>query len=234
MLFSQVPQPYALKGIFLDLNIAYGTSFGELSKRFGPHQSFGLGISYQPAKGLDFGIKYNYFFSKNVREDVLKPYRTDFGQLIGEDFLLTSVQLRERGFLAFGYCGGIIPFGSQHKNRQGVRWMFGPGFIQHRIRIQDDSRSVTQLYSDFGRGLDRLTNGFCIVNFVGYELRSSNGRINVYSGFEAIWGFTSGKREWDYDKAESSLGIKRKDNLIQFKLGWYIPYFIKKSELIEY
>lgn len=234
ILHAQKVASYDLNGIFMDVNLAYGSPFGKLSDRFGPHFSFGVGLSYQPSKGIDFGAKFQYFFSRNVREDVLAPYRTDFGQIIGEDFFLTDVVLRERGYFSYIYFGGIIPLASQAKARHGIRWMLGPGFIQHRIRIQDDSRAATQLFSDFGRGLDRLTNGFCAVGFMGYEFKSLNGRINFYTGIETVFGFTQGRRQWNYDTEISELSINRNDNLIQFKFGWYLPFFIKKPESLEY
>ncbi|NOT37843.1 MAG: hypothetical protein HOP11_10740 [Saprospiraceae bacterium] len=225
---------YSLKGIFLDLNLASGTPFGQLAERFGSHLSVGSGLGYQPSKGLDFGIKFQYFFSRNVKEDVLEPYKTNFGQLIGEDFLMTDVVLRERGYSIHAFTGGLIPFGSQSKNRQGIRWMIGPGFLQHHIRIQDDARAATQLYSDFGRGLDRLSYGFSAVGFLGYELKSMNGRINFYAGIESVFGFTEGRRQWNYDLAQSDFGKSRNDNFIQFKIGWYLPFFFKNSDVIEY
>ncbi len=225
---------YDLNGIFMDMNLAYGAPIGKLSDRFGSHLSIGLGLSYQPAKGIDFGAKFQYFFSRNVSEDVLAPYRTDFGQLIGEDFFLTEVALRERGYFSYLYIGGLVPFGSQIKARCGFKWMLGPGFMQHRIRIQDDSRAATQFFSDFGRGLDRLTNGFCGVVFLGYEYKSLKGRINFYTGFESVLGITQAKRQWNYDTESSDIGIKRNDNLIQFKFAWYLPFFLKKPDSVEY
>lgn len=235
-LYGQTLNKYSRKGIFLDLSLAAGQPMGELSERFGLHQSIGGGISYQPSKGLDIGLKYQFIFGNKVKEDVLFPYRTDFGQIIGVDNLLTTVNLRERGTIAYIYTGILFPVGNQTRYRHGIKCNLGLGFMEHRIRIQDDSRSAEQFYAtDLGRGLDRLSNGFCSSVFLGYELKSFNGRINLYSGFEIIGGWTQNRRAWNYDTAVSEKGIQRQDFLVQFKVGWYLPFFFDKhAEYIEY
>ncbi|MEO6189365.1 MAG: hypothetical protein ABIO44_02390 [Saprospiraceae bacterium] len=124
----------------------------------------------------------------------------------------------------------------RHSNfKHGLKLSLGLGFLEHKIRIQDDSRSAIQFFGTFGLGLDRLTNGFCTSGFVGYEFKSNNGKINFYSGFESILGFTQNRRAWNYDTAISEAGINRKDLLLQFKIGWYLPFFFERhSETIEY
>ena len=107
--------------------------------------------------------------------------------------------------------------------------------MEHHIRIQDDARAAVQFSGDFGRGLDRLANGFCLQGLVGYELKSKNGKVNLYTGFEILYGFTQARRKWNYDTANSELGIGRQDIILQWKLGWYLPFFIDKhAESLEY
>ncbi|MBK7303362.1 MAG: hypothetical protein KA251_03140 [Saprospiraceae bacterium] len=226
------------KGIFIDLNLGAGIPFGELKERFGFHQIIGGGLSYEPPPGrkLSFGLKYSFAFGNTVNEDVLAPYRTsDLGQVIGEDGLLNNVQLKERATWTHLYTGSIWPLGHQDVAIHGLSWRMGVGFLQHRIRIQDDARSATQLNSDFRKGLDRLTNGFSVLGFIGYEFRSHSGRVNFYSGFEPILGFTEIRRSYNYDLQNSTLNKGRNDFMLNFKFGWYLPFFIKDdSALIEY
>lgn len=226
---------YDRKGVFLDMNLGIGTPVGQLSDRFGIHQTIGAGLSYETPKMLDYGFKFQYFYGNKVNEDVLAPYRTDFGQIIGVDYFLTSLSLRERGFFTQIFIGGLIPFGNQGKCRQGFKWTAGLGYIEHKIRIQDDSRAAPQFSGTVGRGHDRLTTGWCTVGFLGYEYKANNGKINFYTGFESVFGFTKNIREWNYDTDVSEFGISRKDILIQYKIAWYLPFFFKSSpESIEY
>ncbi|MEO6189366.1 MAG: hypothetical protein ABIO44_02395 [Saprospiraceae bacterium] len=95
-LSAQEKPTYNKNGIFVDLNLGIGKASGLLSNRFGSHNLIGGGVSYHPASGLDYGVKFHYFFGNSVKEDVLAPYRTDFGQLIGGDGFLTDVTLKER------------------------------------------------------------------------------------------------------------------------------------------
>lgn len=223
--------------LFLDINLGYGWPQGLLAERFGNNQSVGLGLSYEPARyHFPIGFKWTYMFGNEVREDVLAPYRTsDLNQIIGEDGFQTDVVLRERMFVLQAYTGGIFPLGSQKHAKHGIRWSLGCGFLQHRIRIQDDSRAAGQIDDVFRAGHDRLTNGFALTSFAGYEYRSFSGRINFYAGFEPVIGFTESRRSYNYDVMRSDLGVARRDVLLQFKLGWHIPYFLGNyGEEIEY
>ncbi len=222
-------------GIFFDAFFGLGNSFGDLKDRFGKHQSLGAGICYMPNKGFDFGIKLNYFFGSTVKEDVLAPYRTDFGHLIGIDGYLSDILLRERGLFTYVYLGDLIPLGNQEIMQHGLKVLLGIGYMEHKIRIQDDSRAVVQLQSDFGKGLDRLSNGLAGVTFVGYEFKSRNGKINFYTGLECAWGFTKNLRKWNYDTQSSDSNIRRNDILVQYKIAWYLPFFFgRHADAIEY
>lgn len=233
--FAQNANTYDRRGIFAELGFGLGEPIGQLSDRFGFHQSAGLGLGYHPSHGIEWGFRYQFIFGKDVREDVLAPYRTDLGQLIGVDNFLTDVLLRERMTAAYAYAGWLWPLGSQQRYRHGLKFNTGAGFMEHHIRIQDDARAAIQFSGDFGRGLDRLANGFCLQCLVGYELKSRNGKVNLYTGVEILYGFTQARRIWNYDTANSDLGIGRQDIILQWKLGWYLPFFIDRhAESLEY
>lgn len=226
ILSQQEVNPQSKSGLFLDLHLGYGTPLGALADRYGNHQAVGLGLSFEPARyHFPIGMKWTYMFGRNVEEDVLAPYRTqDLGQIIGEDGVQTDVQLRERAFHIQLFTGGIFPIGSQKNAKHGIKWLLGVGFLQHRIRIQDDSRSAVQLNKVFASGHDRLCNGYAINSFLGYEYRSR--RINFYAGLEPVWAFTESRRSYHYDLMVSDLGVRRNDFMLQFKFGWYLPFYL--------
>ena len=89
--------------------------------------------------------------------------------------------------------------------------------------------------ADYLKGLDRLCNGVAISPFVGYEFLSRKGWLSFYSGFEPIFAFTQNRRSLNYDTNTSELGIARKDILLNFKLGIYLPFYLNHDyEKIEY
>lgn len=224
-------------GILFDVHLGTGIPASDLKTRFGQTQILGGGISYLPASiRLTFGLKFSYLFGSDVKEDVLKPFRTSqLAQVIGSDGYLADVQLKMRGYYGQFYTGSIIPLGSQLKARHGIKWQLGVAYLSHKIRIQDDSRSVTQFNTEFKKGLDRFTSGFSIVPFIGYEYLGVNGKVNLYAGFEPQIGFTQSRRSYNYDTNATEIGITRKDILLSFKIGWYLPfYFGKYVDEIEY
>jgi hypothetical protein len=211
-----------------EFTYSYGIPGGDLSDRFGTHLCLGVGVTYQPAKNhFNFGTRFNYFFGSEVKEDVLKPFRTGFdGLIIGRDNYLADLTLKERGFYIQVHTGGLIPVFSQEKIRQSIKWQFGLGFIQHNIRFEDDARALSQFTDEYKEGLDRMSNGWAIIPFIGYEYLSREGWLSFYTGIEPVFGFTKNRRSLNYDTNESELGISRTDIMINFKFGLYLPLYI--------
>ncbi len=223
--------------ILTEFSYGVGIPFADMKQRFGTQLSLSGGISYQPSKShFRFGTQFNYFFGSEVKEDVLLPFRTDFGGLIiGSDEFLAEMKLKERGFIAQLYTGGLIPISSQDNTRQSIKWQLGIGFMQHYIRFVDDARALTQFNTEYLKGLDRLSNGLAVIPFIGYEYLSRKGWLSFYSGVEAVIGFTENRRSLNYDTNRSEEGIARTDILLNVKLGLYLPfYIIRYPELIEY
>ncbi|MGB4970712.1 MAG: hypothetical protein WBO31_14350 [Saprospiraceae bacterium] len=223
--------------ILLDVTYNLGFPQADLKNRYGNHLGISGGITYQPAKNhFNFGLGFGYYFGSNVKEDVLKIFRTSFeGLLIGEDQYLAEMKLKERAYLAQIYMGGLIPIGSQKIARQSFKWKLGFGFLQHKIRFVDDARAIRQFTTEYLQGVDRLTNGFALIPFLGYEFLSRKGLFSFYTGIEPIIGFTQNQRNYNYDTNESEFGIHRKDILINFKIGIYLPFYLNTDlEKIEY
>lgn len=223
--------------LLLDFNYGIGLPIQDLSERFGNHLVLGAGATYQPARNwINFGARFSYFFGSQVDENVLKPFQTSYeGLLIGSDQYLSELKLRERGYFMQLYCGGLVSLGSQEKARQSIKLQLGAGFIQHHIRFVDDARALNQFTTDYLQGLDRLSNGFAIIPFIGYEYISRKNWLSFYSGLEPVFGFTKNQRKLNYDTNQSEYGINRNDFLINFKMGIYLPFYLGNTgEEIEY
>ncbi len=213
----------------IDVNFSVGTHLpaADLAKRFGNNQSIGLGVDWISAKHFIIGVQSNYYYGKKVKENVLNNLYTKEGFLFGKDFTPANILTRERGFDVMLVLGKIwVP--KTAENIRGLRTTFGVGFLQHKIRIQDDSRTITQLTGDYIKGYDRLTNGLALSQFIGYQYISNNKRANFYGGFEITEAFTSSKRAWDWD-TNSADTKKRLDLLYGLKIGWILPLTLEEK-----
>ncbi len=223
------------EGILLDVSYCYGMPFADLKNRYGFHLAVGVGLRYQPPSFFgQSGIHVSYLFGNTVKEDVIAPFRSRFeGLIIGRDGIMTDVRLKQRGYYGQVFTGGLFPLPSAQLNH-GIKYQVGLGFLEHKIRIQDDARAAAQFNDQFNKGLDRLTNGWAIVPFLGYEIQHRNRSLAFYFGIEPVLGFTSSKRSYNYDTNRSEYRIQRRDIFINFKAGWYIPFYFHDPEGIIY
>jgi len=194
-----------------EFSYSYGIPLADLEQRYGSHLCLGIGMTYQPAKShFNFGGRFSYFFGSEVKEDVLKSFRSSFdGLLLGSDNFLAELNLKERGFIIQLNTGGLIPIFSQNKARQSFKWQMGVGYIQHHIRFVDDARALTQFSTEYLEGLDRMSNGWAIIPFVGYELLSRFGRLSFFTGIDPVLASTAIRRSINYATYQSDFAISR-------------------------
>lgn len=227
---------YDNKGFALipSIGLSTHTPGGDLKKRFGQSTAFHLATEGLTEKGnWIFGGEFSYFFGKKVKENPITPLYNVDDLIFGGDFQPTNIFLRERGFWAGAYLGKLIPI-NKNNQRTGIRVTMGIGHLQHRIRIQDDTKSVVQIDEPYSQGYDRLTGGLYLSEFIGYQILSKNRRINLTIGFDFMQGFTKSMRDWDWDK-KSKDTTKRLDLFNGMRLMWSLPFYIgEKSEEIYY
>lgn len=220
------------KGKAILAHVLFGTHrpAGDLADRFGPANSIGLGSDWIAANNLLFGLEGQYYFGNKVQEDPLAILRTPEGDLIGNDQLMASVPLRQRGW----YMGGLVGKLFTVKDlRSGVRVTFSAGVTQHKIRVQDDGNTLTQITGDYAKGYDRLTGGLALQQFVGWQQLAKNRRANWMIGFEFNQGFTHTLRDWDFTERRKLDG-QRVDLRFGIRAAWTIPFYIGGSEEIYY
>ncbi|MDX1478884.1 MAG: hypothetical protein R3301_14320 [Saprospiraceae bacterium] len=208
----------------MHLSFEYGaqTPGGDLKDRFG--NNFNLGAQYEILHMESLwhaGLKGYFLFGNEVREDVLALLRTPEGNIIGNDRSPAIVLLRERGFFIGPYVGKTFKLSEQHPH-SGIKISAGAGLLQHKIRVQDDTRSVSQLTGDYLKGYDRLTNGLAFYGFVGYQHLDPQGRINFLAGFDLTAGTTQSRRDFNFDQQRADTA-KRKDSLLGIRIGWILP-----------
>ena len=110
----------------------------------------------------------------------------------------------------------------------------GGGFVQHKIRIQDNGNSAPQIAPPYTAGYDRLTNGLALTQFVGYQIVSRDKTINFFLGLDFTEGFTRNRRGFNFDTRQADTQ-KRLDILYGARVGGSIPLFTNQNaDDIEY
>jgi hypothetical protein len=212
----------------VNLTAGFHSPGGDLADRFSNHYHLGGGVEYIFASNFIIGAETEFYFGNRVNEDPLENIRTPQGQLVANNRTLADNPLRQRGFYAGLTVGKLIRLSSTNP-KSGIRVTVSGGILQHHIRIQDDPMApVAAIREDYKKGYDRLTNGFALNEFVGYQYMARDRRINLYAGFVFGQGFTKSKRSYDFDTMQADTK-QRLDLNFGFKLGWTLPFYIGET-----
>ncbi len=220
--------------LLLPLNYAFQLPGADMAERFGGNFSLGGGLEYLTAKQNWFiGLQGQFLFGSTVKTDVLAELRTPEGFIYGNNKSVADIQLRERGFYAGVHIGKLLPLSAANP-RSALRLSFGAGLLQHKIRIQEDPiAAVPQLEGAYEKGYDRLSNGLALKQFIGYQMLGTEGRINFYAGLEFMQGFTRSRRDFQFD-LRGAPEEERLDLLFGLRVGWILPFYLRKGEEIYY
>ena len=201
------------------LGVFYGTHWpgGDLADRFG--RNFSLGGSLDLIKGQKWliGVEGQFLFGKDVKENIAGGIVTDRGRLISPAYSIAEVDVRERG-VQFQVKFGRIHDLFSEKNISGIKWTVAPGWLQHKIRLTDATGTVPFFNDEYVKGYDRLTNGFSISEFIGYQYLEERGRLNLFIGAEFTQAFTQNRRGLSYNTRMAD-DASRVDLLFGFKAG---------------
>ena len=211
------------------LSVTYGiyAPGGDFADRFGTTSILGGEFLYKTKKNWIFGITGGALFGSDVtQENLLQTIASDNGQIIGLDGLYADVRVFERGYHFTTTIGKIIHFKKPNPN-SGIMLTAGPGFLQHKIRIENIGNTVPQLQDDYLKGYDYLTNGLELREFIGYVYFSNRQLLNFQFGFEFIQAFTSNRRDYNFDNPDLD-DSNRIELLYGVKLGWILPLYKKK------
>lgn len=218
------------KVILAHFLFGYHLPGGDLRLRFGSAFSAGLGTELITKNNLILGLEGHFFYGNEVKEDPLSILRTPEGHIIGSDRLLASVALRQRGMYVGALAGKLLTFSEK---RSGVRLTLGAGWARHKIRVQDDTESVSQLTGDYKKGYDRLSGGLGLQQFIGWQHLSENRRANWMIGFEFSQAFNNTLRDWDFTEMRK-LDEQRTDLRFGIRAVWTIPFYVGNSKEVFY
>ncbi|MFM7079016.1 MAG: hypothetical protein ACKOYC_04400, partial [Bacteroidota bacterium] len=162
------------------MNIGFGIyqPGGDLADRFGTGSMVSGEVLYKNKRNFVFGINTGFLFGDKIKEPGLfSDLYTPEGQIIGLDGLYAEIRLFERGYHVGATVGKIFSFKKPNPN-SGIMVLVGPGFLQHKIRIEDIGNTVPALRGDYKKGYDRLTNGLRLYQFIGYVYFSNRQLAN--------------------------------------------------------
>jgi hypothetical protein len=183
----------------LDFKYGFQAPAADLRERFGGHNQLGLGLEWISLESKVFaGLSGFYFFGNNVKEDVIAPLRGFDGNIIGIDGQIGDVNLKERGYYVGLIAGKIIPTTDRKSNLTGIRTHLGLGFLQHKIRVQDNFNTIVPLEKRYLQGYDRLTNGPAIHLGLGFQYDSPINNFHFRIMGELIGARTKSRRDLDY------------------------------------
>ncbi|MCD4734771.1 MAG: hypothetical protein K8R53_01885 [Bacteroidales bacterium] len=204
---------------------------GDLADRFGVNSNIGGGFLYKSQSNFTFGADFNFLFGKTIRNEelLLSNLKTENGNIISMSGNYAAYSLYQRGFYFGGKAGRLFPINKSQPN-SGLLLLGSLGYLQHKIRIEVANNDVPQLTGDYKRGYDRLTGGFYIGQFVGYQYLSNSRLLNFFGGIELIQAFTKPFRDINFDTMEADPKQNRLDLLFGIKIGWIIPVYTRMPE----
>jgi hypothetical protein len=232
-LFGQEVYDKPIDGGILGFGIGLGAniSAGDLKDRYGNNLNFSVGSEYINKNNWTVNGEFLFLFSDNIKEDVLAPYRTSNGTILGDDNQIADIFLRQRGlFLGIG-LGKLFPF--KKDERSGLKLSLNAGVLQHNIRFTDERNSVGQIRAGRYVGYDRLTRGFSIKETVAYKHLSKDRRLNFEFALDFIQGFTSEVRAYNFDTGLPTIQ-SRFDMLIGARIIWNLPFYRGGESTVYY
>lgn len=210
---------------------SYHYPVGDLADRFGGNSSIGGGFMVKTKGNWIIGAEGNYLFGGTVHnsDSLIKDIATSEGFVIDENGYYASLVFSERGFSVYGKFGKLIPVLSPNPN-SGITLLAGGGFLQNKIRINNNDGDIAApLKGDYGKGYDRLNNGWALTGAIGYTYLSNSRLLNFYIGFDFEQAWTKSRRERDFDT-----GLKDtrsySTQFYGFRVNWIIPLYKRKPQ----
>jgi hypothetical protein len=197
---------------------------GNMADSYGTTYCADLSVGLKRKNNWIYSIEGDYLFGSTVKDVYLfRHIVTSDGQIIGDNGKFSEVRTFERGYAITLNVTKIITLGKPNKN-SGFLIRGGVGFMQHKIRIETPDNTVPYLDKDYRKGYDKLTNGFALHQFIGYQYLSNKRFVNFFAGFDFYEAFTQNRRSFNYDDLKQDTE-KRKDILLGIKVGWILPLY---------
>lgn len=232
---AQLTYDSSLAFPYVQIHGSFQMPSGDLAKRFGNNASVGGTVVYKLQNNYLISIEGNYFFGKDVKENVLSQLQISNSTgtfVIDNEGYPADLRINERGWNLTLNIGKIFHIGGNNKNR-GIHYQIGGGYLQHKIKLYDAQKRIAAIKGDWIKGYDRLSIGPCFYQYIGYTYLSSNRYVNFSAGIELYYAITKNVRYYDY----STASIDNKtyhDFLFGIKVGWLLPIYRKVDGMFFY
>ena len=214
-------------GVLFNMSYAAQEPGGDLANRFGFNSNAQLGVYYKSKTNWLLGVQGAFIFGNTLREtNIFDSIATPDNNLITNDGSYASITYFERGYDVQLSVGKIFAFKKPNPN-SGILVMVSGGYLRHKIDIKNKAGWPPQITGSYVEGYDRLTAGYCVTEFIGYQYLSNHRMINFFAGFEFTQGFTKSLR-FDFN-TESMNTATRHDLLNGFRVGWILPIYKQAS-----
>ncbi len=204
---------------------AYQLTGGNITERFGNNSTIGGGFQVKIKKNWLFGLEYNYLFGGRIKDEssILSRISTHDGFVISSSGKYASVIYTQAGYNMSVKIGKVFPVLSPNPN-SGILLTFQPGFLQHRIKINNSNNDAPQLQGDYLKGYDEMANGLALTEFLGYLYMGNRRFLSFYAGFEFTQAFTKFRRVYNFNTMSKDSEQKH-DYFYSFRVGWLIPLY---------
>jgi len=208
----------------MSFNYSYLIPAADLAKRFG--NSSYLSIHFLRKTKSNFFAEFSggFFFSKNVKDTlILDNVNTSEGYMINNQGLLCPISIEQRGFNINLLAGYLFPIFGPNPN-SGLTIGAGIGFLQHNLFFDYTYGPVYAIEKNYRKGYDRLTNGFGLIQKIGYQRFGDLGLGNYHVSFFVLEAFTQNRRDIDFYSRKKD-DKNRLDVLFGINLGVDIPIY---------
>jgi hypothetical protein len=216
------------------LNYSFQKPGADMESRYGYNSMVGPSFTLKTKKNWMIGAELSYLFGSNIKDgtSMLDALKTNNEQIINEYGEYGTILLTERGFYTGAYVGKLFPVLGPNQN-SGVFFNLGAGLLQHHIRIENKDNNTPPVLGEYKKGYDKLSNGLCLRQFIGYQYLSNRRTINFYFGIEFYQGFTQSRRSFDFDTRTQDTQ-KYLDLLYAIKAGWILPLYRQTPDKFYY
>lgn len=227
---AQVPQMQRVSVTNIEVSGGFGLPIGPFSERVSVVYPVGGGFFRQSAKGWQWGASAHFVFGEQIKEP---GFASNLLPLIAGDGSFPGIAATFQGIMTGGWMGKVLPIGKPNGN-SGFALRFGAGYLSTWYALRASGGLIPQLAAPYDKGYDRLSTGFYLSQWLGYQLMSNNQSINCYFGLEVVQGFQEHQRVYQYDIGTLPTGF-RSDVWIGLKAGWFFPLYPRsKREYIDF
>ncbi|HCQ29140.1 MAG TPA: hypothetical protein DIU39_02565 [Flavobacteriales bacterium] len=232
--FSVKAQKDTLLSIpFYKVSYAFSMPGLELANRFGNFSNGEMGFSLKHRNNWIAGVKGNFMWSNQVKEDSILQGLYSGAGIIGIEGNLTDPLLEMRGWAVYLEGGYQLPWFKANKN-SGFTATASVGLISHKIRITYRNAAIPLLDDkDFLKGYDRKSMGFAAKGFFGYYYFSKKRLINFFGGVEYTYASVKNIRKYNYDTKSYDSG-SHQNSILGFRIGWILLLNKRPAEEFYY